>query len=243
MSETETVGTAENGHLGNAPGAVYKLNGFKWFSSAPDGDISLALARTSASTTDLSLFLISLRPSLAQNGIRIHRLKVKGGTHALPTAELELTNTPARLVGQHGRGIRTAVPLLSITRLHSAAGSIGYLRRALSIARSYARVRRVRGVPLAKLPVHVAALAEPAVVYAGLSQLVFGVAVLLGRVEGGEATREEEFRLRVLTPVVKAFCARHAGDATVACMEALGGLGYMEESGLPRYTQIHNLSL
>lgn len=238
LSQTETVAVSErSGALADAPGASYTLDGFKWFSSAPDGDISLALARTptSPASNALSLFLVPLRPYLAQNGIRIHRLKNKGGTHALPTAELSLSGTPASLVGVRGKGIRAAGPLLAITRLHSASASVGYLRRALAIASAYACVRQVHGRALAEMPVHVATLAEPALTYAGLAQLLFGTAVLLGRTECGEASADEEKKLRVLTPVVKAFCARRAGDATVACMEALGGLGYMEESGIPRY--------
>ncbi|KAJ3555110.1 hypothetical protein NM688_g2757 [Phlebia brevispora] len=61
--------------------------------------------------------------------------------------------------------------------------------------------------------------------------MVFDAVLLLGKTECGAATPEEEMRLRMLTPAVKAFAADKACAAMEECMAALGGQGYMEENG------------
>ena len=82
------------------------MNGFKWFSSATDADITLLLARprdaeghAPEGSKGLSLFFARVRKDDGKlNGVRIHRLKNKMGTKALPTAELELQGMRARMV-------------------------------------------------------------------------------------------------------------------------------------------------
>ncbi|THU87021.1 acyl-CoA dehydrogenase NM domain-like protein, partial [Dendrothele bispora CBS 962.96] len=105
VSRTET--SAQYLSKSNRFGPFYYLDGFKWFSSATDSDIAVALARTGSpkdGSRSLSLFLVPLRlpfprdpsdpvPSPTSNGILVHRLKNKIGTHALPTAELSLERT------------------------------------------------------------------------------------------------------------------------------------------------------
>ncbi|KAI5117989.1 hypothetical protein M0805_004486 [Coniferiporia weirii] len=272
VSQTETTATPvpedpDRALDSSARGAAYTLDGFKWFSSATDGDVALALARTGPATAgsrSLSLFLVPLRhpllpasvrtpgsdapnrraPSTSNNNIFVHRLKNKIGTHALPTAELSIAGARAQLLSAPGAGVRSIAPVLNITRMHSAAGSVGNLRRALAIARAYAVVRHVpmrtngdaatKLIPLCDVPLHTAQLARAALVYRALVHLFVGAAALLGRTECGEADAGERLRLRVLTPVVKAFAAELAVAAVEECMCALGGLGYMEETGIGR---------
>jgi alkylation response protein AidB-like acyl-CoA dehydrogenase len=241
-------------------GPKYNLDGFKWFSSATDSDVAVALARTgspSDGSRALSLFFLPLRlpllrkpgdptPSSTSNGILVHRLKDKIGTHALPTAELSLNSTEAYLVGPLNKGIKTIVPVLNITRVHSAITSVGFLRKCLAIATSYATVRTIhdpkKNSPqsLSNTPLHVAQLASINLIYRALTHLVFGAVRLLGKtechhtdsVEGGNSS--EGRRLRILTPVVKAFAAEKCVGAMEECMSAMGGAGYMEENGIGR---------
>ena len=83
VSLTETVARPVDPSK-TTPGSEFILDGFKWFSSATDGDIALALARTGSpesGSKGLSLFLIELRDSQGKtNGIYVHRLKKKFGT-------------------------------------------------------------------------------------------------------------------------------------------------------------------
>ena len=240
VSRTETV-AVPTGQT-HPYGPQYKLDGFKWFSSATDCDVAVALARTGSPTLgsrSLSLFLIPLRLPLLEpartpnsNGIYTHRLKNKIGTHALPTAELSLGSTEAYLISKLGQGVKSITPVLNITRIYSAVGSVGGLRKCLAIASSYSHVRAVQnGKRLLKdAPLHVAQLASISLVYRSLTHLVFGAVRLLGKAECNVASPEEQRRLRILTPVVKAFAAERACAAMEEAMVCLGGAGYMEEN-------------
>ena len=103
VSQTETHATPTQ-RIKSDLGQPYILDGFKWFSSAAEGHISVALARTgdvSAGARSLSLFLVPLRtgafPTPLSNGVYMHRLKNKIGTLGVPTAELELRGAGMRL--------------------------------------------------------------------------------------------------------------------------------------------------
>ena len=268
ISQMETTATPLNGNGSAKTGDAYLLNGFKWFSSATDSEVALALARTgdpSLGSRSLSLFLLPLRlplpslknPSLTgfnprrnvivdgnqreNNGILIHRLKNKIGTHSLPTAELSLDNSLAYLIGPLNGGVKTISTVLQLTRVHSAFHSVGSLAKCFSIARSFARVRTIDGGKrtLDTTPLHVDNLARVAVTYRALLSFAMGVVHLLGQTETlGETSPDYSCvhaRFRLLNPVLKAFAAFHCVPAMEECMAALGGQGYMEEVGMGRY--------
>jgi alkylation response protein AidB-like acyl-CoA dehydrogenase len=84
---------------------LYKLYGYKWFSSATDSDISITLARIvnedNKLTQGLTMFFLNTRNSDGSlNNIEVHKLKNKLGTRQLPTAELLLDGTLAYQVNQ-----------------------------------------------------------------------------------------------------------------------------------------------
>ena len=139
-------------------------------------------------------------------------------------------------MGELNQGIKNIAPVLNITRLWSAAASVGNLRKCLSIAMAYAKVRSIRGGSqlLQDTPIHVAQLASINLLYRALTHLTFGVISLLGKSECGVATTDELRRLRMLTPVAKAFAAEKACAGMEEAMAALGGAGYMEENGIGR---------
>ena len=242
ISQTETTAVPTTPSQTDL-GTPYILNGFKWFSSAAEGNMAVALARTGTpqqGSRGLSLFAVPLRhaqyPTPLSNGVKIHRLKQKLGTHGVPTAELELEGTRAWLLGQPEEGVKAIVPVLGVTRVHSAVHSVGSLQRCLAIARSYARVRAIEGGKrkLCDVPLHVATLAEVSLLHRALTHVTFGMVVLLGRTECGVASEDEERRLRLLTPAIKGYAAVRCPTAMEECMGSLGGLGYMEEVGIGR---------
>ena len=245
---TETTATAVGDSTPYGP--RYTLNGFKWFSSATDSQTSVSLARTGSledGSRGLSLFLVPLRlpliptpsdpvPSPISNNVFVHRLKNKIGTHILPTAELSLESAEGYLIGKLGEGVRSITPVLNITRLWSAVTSAGNLRKCLAIATSYAKVRAIQSgkVLLKDTPAHVEQLASTNLLYRALTHLTFGVVGLLGKSECGTATPDELLRLRMLTPVAKAYAADKACAGMEEAMAAMGGAGYMEENGFGR---------
>jgi alkylation response protein AidB-like acyl-CoA dehydrogenase len=230
LSNSSTVARWEDGQ--------YRLHGTKWFTSATTAPMAMTLARLEGApdgSRGLSLFYVELRDARGDlQNIRVHRLKEKLGTRALPTAELTLEGTPARLVGDAGQGVRKMAPLLNITRAYNACCAVGFLRRGLALARDYACKRQVFGKRLADQPLHRETLASLQVEYEAAFHLAFRLAELLGKDEVGEATATERAVLRLLTPVVKLYTARQAIAGVSEVLEAFGGAGYVEDTGLPR---------
>ncbi|KAK4047391.1 hypothetical protein OIV83_005438 [Microbotryomycetes sp. JL201] len=248
VSLTETTARPVDSSSEPKAGDEYVIDGFKWqvicavvFSSATDGDVALALARTGgegSGSRGLSLFLIKLRDDQGKtNGIYIHRLKKKWGTKYLPTAELEIDGARGQLVGNLGEGVRIIASVLNITRTHSAVGSASALRRSLDIAKAFAEKRHVggkNGSLLSQNEMHTSALARSELVHRALLHLSFEVVGLLGKSEVSpkKTSPADHMRLRLLTPVVKTFNANLSTSEMLSLMEALGGQGYMEENML-----------
>lgn len=230
VSSTETVA--------RRAGDGFSLTGTKWFTSANTAPMAMTLARIEgapAGSRGLSLFYLELRDEQgALRNLRVLRLKDKLGTRALPTAELALDGTPAWLVGHEGQGVRTIATLFNVTRIYNACAAVAGMRRALTLARDYAVRRTVFGHRLAEQPLHVETLADLAAQVEAAFHLVFRVVELLGRSECGAADERETALLRVLIPVAKLYTGRQAVAAASETLEAFGGAGYIEDTGLPR---------
>jgi alkylation response protein AidB-like acyl-CoA dehydrogenase len=256
VQNTETVATYSPVHKKTSQyrridEGDYLISGFKFFSSATDADIAFILAKTSSGI--LSLFLAPLRktitdpnglPKQVTNGVRIHRLKNKMGTKSLPTAELELHETRAHLVGPLDRGIATVANLLNVSRSHNFITSASLWRRSMAIAKSFAKARTSIDQPLWLFPMHMRMLARMEVKHRGLMHLNFFTTALISFTENGfpdhdglpstasyaplpDPEIEAQVVLRALTATVKAVVCKVSLGAIQECQEAMGGVGYM----------------
>ena len=216
----------------------YRLYGLKWFTSATTSQVAITLARIEgapAGGSGLSVFLVTLRDRDGSlRNIRVERLKDKLGTRALPTAELTLEGTPARLVGGAGDGIRKIATLFNITRVYNAVAAVAGMRRAIALATDYARRRTAFGKPLIEHPLHVETLADMTLQFRAGFMLAFRAVELLGKEETGEATDSELKLLRLLIPVAKLYTAKQAVAVASEALESFGGAGYVEDTGIPR---------
>ncbi|MDT5062849.1 MAG: acyl-CoA dehydrogenase [Acidobacteriota bacterium] len=217
---------------------VWRLYGRKWFTSATTSQMALTLARPEGNASGgqgLALFYVETRDAEGKlRNIEINRLKDKLGTRKVPTAELTLTGTPAQLVRGTSDGIRNITPMLNITRLWNGISAVSLMRRGLALAFDYARKRVAFGAPLNEKPLHVDTLAGLQVETEAAFHLAFYVAELTGRSEEGEITEEEMLILRLLTPVMKLTTAKQAVAVASETLEAFGGAGYVEDTGLPQ---------
>ncbi|HEY3114627.1 MAG TPA: acyl-CoA dehydrogenase family protein [Gemmatimonadaceae bacterium] len=231
VGSTSTVARCEQGH-------DYRLYGSKWFTSATTSQVAMTLARIEgapAGSAGLSVFLITLRDNDGMlRNIRVDRLKDKLGTRALPTAELALDGTPARLVGGKGDGVRKIATLFNVTRVYNAVAAVAGMRRAIALATDYARRRSAFGKSLVEHPLHVETLAEMQLELRAAFLLAFRVVELLGKEEFGEASESELQLLRFLIPVAKLYTAKQAIAVASEAVEAFGGAGYVEDTGIPR---------
>ncbi len=257
VSRTETV--ARQDGLGS-----WRLYGRKYFASAVNSQMALALARPEGApegSHGLGLFYLELRnPQGRLQGIRVDRLKDKLGTRKLPTAELTLDGVLATPVGPLTDGVKRIAPMLNLTRAWNAITSAALLGRGLRLARDYARRREAFGRRLEALPLHADTLLGIEAEYAGALLLAFRVAESIGIAEAGPseevshvydrgsaagtaATSVEDERalLRILTPLAKLTTARQAVAGASELVEAFGGAGYIEDTGIPallRDTQV-----
>lgn len=232
VSGTTTVARPIAGEPG-----MYRLYGDKWFTSATTSQMAMALARIEGAeegSHGLSLFFLELRDADGSlQGIRVNRLKDKLGTRALPTAELTLEGTRARLVGGEGHGVRKIASLFNITRIYNACCATASMRRGLALARDYARHRVAFGKKLADQPLHLETLAALDLELEAAFHLTFRCVELLGKDECGEATAAETATLRMLTPLAKLYTGRQTVASASEILESFGGAGYVEDTGLP----------
>jgi len=166
--------------------------------------------------------------------IAINRLKDKLGTRKVPTAELTLHGTPAILVGGRDHGVRAITPMLTVTRTWNSVIAASIMQRALVLAKDFARRRRAFGASLAEKPLHIDTLAGIQAETEGATLLALRVAELLGRIESGEGTDRDRLVARILTPIAKLTTGKQAVAVTSEALEAFGGAGYVEDTGLPR---------
>lgn len=185
-------------------------------------------------TRGLALFYVELRDEDTGKlrGICVDRLKEKLGTKQLPTAEMTLEGTPATQLSPVGAGVASIGPMFNLTRIHNAVTAASYMRRAVSLCRDYATRRVVFGSTLDKKPLALGTLAWMEVHTRSAMLLCLDCGLLLGRAEcEGDARAADT--LRLLTPVLKLFTAKQAVAVFTEAMEFFGGVGYIEDSGLP----------
>ncbi len=210
------------------PGEPYRITGHKWFFSVPQSDAHLILAQTAQGLS--CFFLPRLLPDGMRNAIRIERLKEKLGNRSNASAEVEFQDAIGWLMGEEGEGVRLILKMGSMTRFDCALGSHGQMRRALSIALHHAQQRQVMGKNLSDQPLMRSVLAQQALQLEGQTALL----LRLARAWSTPASEHERLYARLFTPAAK-FGICKAGIPFVAeAMEVLGGIGYCEESELPR---------
>ncbi len=215
----------------------WRLFGTKWFTSATTSQMALTLGRPEGNAEGgrgLALFYLErYAPDGSNNGIFVNRLKDKLGTRKVPTAELTLDGTLAVPVLGLDGGIRNISPMLNITRTWNAVCAVSGMRRAIALARDYARRRVQFGAALSDKPLHTDTLAGLQAEYEAAFQLVFRAVALLGREEAGELSGHETELLRVITPIAKLLTGKQAVEIASEACEAFGGAGYIEDTGIP----------
>jgi putative acyl-CoA dehydrogenase len=215
---------------GAAGGGSYLLTGHKWFTSAPMGDLFMVLAQAPGG---LSCFLLPrVLPDGSRNGMRLQRLKDKLGNRSNASAEVEYERATAWLVGAEGRGVRTIIEMVNMTRLDCVLGTATGMRSGVTLAAHHAAHRTAFGHRLADQPLMASVLADLVVESEAATMAAFRLAGATDRAARGDE-QEAAFRRLALAATKYWVCKRGPGHAAEA-LECLGGNGYVEESGMPR---------
>jgi putative acyl-CoA dehydrogenase len=207
----------------------YGITGHKWFMSAPMCDAFLVLAQAPGG---LTCFLMPRhRPDGSVNGLRFQRLKDKLGNRSNASSEVEFVDAFAWRLGEEGRGVRTIIEMVQLTRVDCVIGSAGMMRMGLAQALHHARHRTVFQRKLADQPMMRMLLADMALEVEGATALMMR---LCRSFDLAASDPREAARARLLTPAVKYWVCKTAPGFIYEAMECLGGNGYVEETPLAR---------
>jgi putative acyl-CoA dehydrogenase len=215
--------TAERGD------GAWRLNGHKWFCSAPMSDAFFTLARLPEGVS--CFFVPRSLPDGTRNAFEIQRLKDKCGNRSNASAEIEYRDTAAWLVGEPGRGIATLIEMAHHTRFDIVVGVAGMMRAGLNQALHHARHRSAFGKHLDEHPLMANVLADLALETEAAMLLAFRLASAFDASKTDAREREMQ---RILTPVAKYWLCKRMTPVAVEAMECLGGNGYVEEAPLAR---------
>ncbi len=226
MAMTEKQGGSDvraNTTRAEADGAAYRLTGHKWFCSAPMSDGFLTLAQAPGGLTCL---LVPRWLEGGRNRIRLLRLKDKLGNTANASAEIEYDGAWACRLGDEGAGVRTIIEMVQHTRLDTAMAPAGLMRAALAEAHHWAQGRAAFGKRLIDQPLMRVVLADLALDWEG------ALALGLRCARAFDDPAERAFA-RIAVALAKFLNNKRCGPVVAEAMEALGGMGYVEETPLP----------
>ncbi|WP_158781197.1 isovaleryl-CoA dehydrogenase [Pantoea sp. BAV 3049] len=213
---------------GRGSGAAYRLTGHKWFFSVPQSDAHLVLAQAQGGIS--CFFLPRILPDGERNAVHIERLKDKLGNRSNASSEVEFFAATGWLIGEEGEGVRQILKMGGYTRFDCALGSHAMMRRAFSVALYHAHQRQVLGKNLVDQPLMRQVLSSQALLLEGQTAMLFRLA------RAWSSVSEEEGKIfsRLFTPAAKFAVCRRGMGFVAESMEVLGGIGYCEESELPR---------
>ena len=212
----------------HGPGAAYELVGHKYFVSAPMCDAFLVLAQTPAG---LSCFLLPRwRPDGTKNAMQVLRLKRKMGNVSNASSETELRGALAWMVGEEGRGVRTIIEMVAMTRFDCMVGSTAGQRAAVAQALHHCNIRQAFGRVLNQQPLMRNVLADLVLEHEGSLALTMRVARAMDHREDAH----EDALVRLLTAVGKYWICKRTASHAYEAMECIGGSGVMEDSPMPR---------
>jgi putative acyl-CoA dehydrogenase len=208
-------------------GQAYSLVGHKWFCSAPMSDGFLTLAQAAGG---LTCFLVPrVTPAGERNAIQLMRLKEKLGNSSNASAEIEYHGAYALRIGEEGQGVKVIMDMVQHTRLGTVAMTVGLMRRALAEAVNHVTGRRAFRKTLIDQPVMTAVVADLALEYEAAVVLSMRVARFFG-----EPGPEARALARLSVALAKYLLTKRCPNFVYECLECHGGVGYVEETPMPR---------
>lgn len=214
--------------------AYYHLNGEKWFCSNANAEIIFALARTNPTikgTKGLSIFLIEKHKQPNPEALDFIRLKDKLGVKSMASAEVELNNAVGKLIGEEFKGFKIMSEMINVSRVYNSIAALSTSRRALIEAFQFLTHRKTFGKMAIEHPLVRLKLEELGALNVANFYLNWRVIEAL---DAEENNKKEKEMLRLLTPMLKKASADLGVYITREAMELMGGLGYIEDTVMPK---------
>ncbi|HMM84027.1 acyl-CoA dehydrogenase family protein, partial [Azohydromonas sp.] len=179
----------------------------------------------------LSCFLLPRwRPDGSKNPMQVLRLKRKMGNVSNASSETELRGALAWMVGPEGRGVRTIIEMVAMTRFDCMVGSAAGQRAAAVQALHHCAIRAAFGKRLVEQPLMRNVLADLALE----SEASLTLAMRVARALDHRDDAHEDALVRLLTAVGKYWICKRTPHHAYEAMECIGGSGVMEDSPFPR---------
>jgi putative acyl-CoA dehydrogenase len=209
-------------------GQGFELVGHKFFVSAPMCDAFMILAQLPGG---LTCFLMPRwRPDGTLNAMQIQRLKRKMGNQSNASCEVELRGALAWQVGVEGKGVRTIMEMVAMTRFDCMIGSSAGMRMATSQALHHCSQRKAFGQLLVDQPLMQNVLADLALE----AEAAVAMTLRLGRAMDSRHVEHEDLLARLCTGIGKYWICKRTPQHAYESMECIGGSGVMEDSPMPR---------
>lgn len=228
MAMTEKQGGSDvraNTTTATRDGDHWRLRGHKWFCSAPMSDGFLTLAQAPGG---LTCFLLPRWLEGERNAVHLMRLKDKLGNKSNASSEVEFHDALAYQLGDEGAGVRTIIEMVHHTRLDTAIAPAGLMRAALVEAHHWVTHRSAFQKRLIDQPLMRAVLSDLVLDWEGALTLAMRVAQAFD-----SQTPEERAFARIGVALAKFLANKRCPVVVVEAMEALGGMGYVEDTALP----------
>jgi putative acyl-CoA dehydrogenase len=146
------------------------------------------------------------------------------------SSETELRGALAWMVGAEGRGVRTIIEMVAMTRFDCMIGSTAGQRAAVAQALHHCSIRSAFGRVLNQQPLMRNVLADLVLEHEGSLALT----MRLARAMDHRDEAHEDALVRLVTAVGKYWICKRTPQHAYEAMECIGGSGVMEDSPLPR---------
>lgn len=215
---------------------LYELQGEKWFCSNVNADIIFVLARTDEKiqgTRGLSIFMVEKQlPDGTKNPLNIVRIKDKLGVKSMASGECMLQGTVGKLIGEEFKGFQIMTEMINLSRLYNSMAALSGTRRGLIEAYQFLCHRtsfkkRTIEHALVREKLH-----ELGSIFVADFYITWRTVKALDAADNG-AEKEKEI-VRILTPMIKKCTAANSVYSVRECMELMGGLGYIEDTVMPK---------
>ncbi|MGZ8511512.1 MAG: acyl-CoA dehydrogenase family protein [Chitinophagaceae bacterium] len=215
---------------------IYRLNGEKWFCSNANAEIIFVLARTNENKTGtkgLSIFMVEKHlPSGERNPMDIIRLKDKLGVRSMASAEIILTNTSGKMVGEEFEGFKVMIEMINLSRLYNSVAALSCSRRALIEAYQFLSYRELFGKNALEHSLIRTKLTELSAMQMANFYLTWRTIKALDNADNGNENEKQLFRF--INPITKKWTAETGVYLVRESMELIGGLGYIEDTVMPK---------
>ena len=203
-------------------GDRYVLDGTKmWITNGPDADVLVVYAKTDADAgaRGITAFLIERAFKGFSTSPKLDKLGMRGSN----TCELVFSGceVPAQnVLGEEGRGVEVLMSGLDYERTVLAGGPLGIMHACLDAVLPYMHERKQFGEPVGSFQLMQGKLADMYTTLSACRAYVYAIALAC---DAGRVTRKDSAGAIL-------YAAERATWMALEAIQALGGMGYVNES-------------